>query len=132
MAVGVVQEEEGASAQHFACTPDESAGNQSNRCRQACGAHPRRPQVGDFQAADTPTGQSLEVQAARASVSLSSPPERASWRETAPCAEAVARRRPVSNPRGIACIPLQITGAPQVRQPKEEQGQQRLTGVWWA
>jgi hypothetical protein len=79
MAVGVVQEEEGASAQHFACTPDESAGNQIiAEDRLAVPIHVRSA-GGGLPGCDAPTGQSLEVQAARASVSLSLPPERASW-----------------------------------------------------
>jgi hypothetical protein len=81
MAEGVVQQEEGASAQHFACAPDESAGNQMiAEDRLVVPIHVRSA-GGGLPGCDAPTGQSLEVQAASASVSVSSPPERASLRE---------------------------------------------------
>ncbi len=74
-----MQQQEGASAQHFAGAPDESARKQMlAEDRLAVPIHVRSAGAG-LPGGGAPTDQSLEVQAARASVSVSSPPERATW-----------------------------------------------------
>jgi len=74
MAQGVVQQQEGASAQDFTGTPDESTRKQMiTEDRLAVPVY-MRSAGGRLPGGVAPTDQSLQVQAAKASVSVSSPP----------------------------------------------------------
>ncbi len=126
MPLRVVQEQEGASAQHFACAPDEAAWNQViavNRLAVAIHVEGRWLAVG-FCPLDRPKLAGPGRQGI--GKGLLSTGTCQLGQEAFSLPETVGPPSPREQPQGITCIPAQITGASQSDRREKEQSQQRL------
>ncbi len=127
MAQGVVQQQEGASAQDFTGTPDESTRKQmitedrlavpvyiEGRWETSRRRSTNRPELAG------PGGQGIGQR-------LIATRMRDLREKALRMPEAVGSLTPGEQPQPITCIPLQITDPPQADGSQKEQGQQRLT-----